>query len=288
MINRKRLAEALKILSENPTKIEQAQARYKNRLAELKAEEAKGIWSSNALREKRERALADRNKTCNLLVDSMKSALSIVKENNDFTAEAIDLNNQKLQNALSMIDRMGSKLTYNDQVNIISQFRGDFSSLRVLEAAFSKAGIKFATETAHNMQKTISSEAVEQMDEVLSFYSYYQTQGQYNFPLEKAWKRSEFLKAAERYGLDLDNVPDPYVLALDMQIDSLSEQEMTISSEDAVQAAKARAEIKAKQYKLAFGKEELQKAKANGEDAAIVFDKIMRGMETPVTQATQR
>jgi hypothetical protein len=48
-LNHTELKKALKILSENPSKIEFAKQKYNDRMKEIRAEEAKGIWSPKAI-----------------------------------------------------------------------------------------------------------------------------------------------------------------------------------------------------------------------------------------------
>ena len=279
-INSNELKKALKILSENPGKIEAEKNKYNARLAEIKAEEAKGIWSPNAIKEKRATALADRDRVCHALAHSMRSALEIVKANNNYDAVAIDLDNKKLQTALSMVSLMGEKMTYNDQLGLASQFRGDPAALRVLETAFAKNGQKWAASNARDLQKTISPQAIDEMETVLNFHDYAETQGRLDFPIERAyWTKGEFGRQADRMGYDLDGVSDPYALALDMQLDRLKEQELTISEDDPIEAAKARASIAAQRYKIANAQKEIGEAKAKGNDPGEVFNRAMRSIE---------
>lgn len=279
-INHVELKKALKILAENPGKIAEAKKKYSDRLAEIKAEEAKGIWSPNAIREKQEKALADRDRICHTLAHSMRIALDYVKENNNYEAEAIDLGNTKLQSALNMISLMGKRLTYSDQVGLVSQFRGDPSSLRVLEAAFAKNGNDWAAKNAREMAKPISQQALDDMDQVLSFHDYYEAQGRLEFPIEKAfWTKGEFSKLADRFGYDLDGVPDSFLLALETTLSDLEEQRMNIPQEDPEQAAKTMAYIDTQRYKVALAKRDVESAKAKGADASEAFNKAMQSVE---------
>ena len=64
---------------------------------------------------------------------------------------------------------------------------------------------------------------------------YAETQGRLDFPIERAyWTKGEFGRQADRMGYDLDGVSDPYALALDMQMDRLKEQELTVTEDDAL------------------------------------------------------
>lgn len=280
-IDNKRLAESLKILAENPGKIEAEKRKYNDRMAEIKAEEAKGIWSPNAIKEKRARALEDRDRVCHALAHSMRSALDTVKANNDYSSVTIDLDNKKLQTALSMVSLMGEKMTYNDQLGVLAQFRGDPASLRVLEAAFAKNGQDWAAKNAREMQKTISEQAINEMSVVLTFHEYAEQRGRFDFPIEKArWTRGEFGKQAERMGFDIDGVSDPFLLAIDMTMDSLEEQDSANMEEsDPVKATQARAKITAQRLKLAAAKQEIANAAKTGKDPAEIFNRALSTVE---------
>ncbi len=180
----------------------------------------------------------------------------------------------------SLVRESFCSLRQNDQLGIVSQFCGDPASLRVLEAAFSKNGQEWAAKNAHNLQKTISNQAVAEMQTVLDFHDYAESKGEFSFPIEKAhWTKNEFGRQASRLGYDLDELSDAYSLCLDMQMDGLNEQGMTINENDPIKAAKERATISAQKYKIAQAKQEIAQAKASGKDPAEMFNKAMKSIE---------
>lgn len=279
-IDNKKLAESLKILAQNPGKIKAQQNLYKDRLAEIRRKEETGNYARNNLEREKAKALESRDRICHSLAHSMREALNYVSQNNDYSVHAIDLDNKKLQTALSMVSLMGGKMSFSDQAGLLSQFKGDPASLRVLEAAFQKEGQAWAAKTAKDMQKPVSEQAIREMSEVLSFSEYAEAQGRLDFPIERAyWTQGEFQKTADRLGLNLDDVADPFTLALDMTMDRLKEEEMTMTEEDPEAAAAARARIAAQKYKIALAKSDIAKAAETGEDPAAIFNKGMIAAE---------
>lgn len=279
-IDNKKLAESLKILAQNPGKIKAQQNLYKDRLAEIRRKEETGNYARNTLEREKAEALASRDRVCHTLAHSMREALNYVAQNNDYSVHAIDLDNKKLQTALSMVNLMGSNMSFSDQLGVINQFKGDPASLRVLEAAFQKLGQSWAAKTAAEMQKPVSNKAIEEMSEVLAFHEYGEAQNRLDFPIERAfWTQGEFQKTADRLGLNLDDVADPFTLALDMTLDRLAEEEMTMTEADPAQAAAARARIAAQKYKIALAKSDIAKAAETGEDPAAIFNKGMIAAE---------
>lgn len=289
--DRKKLTEAYKVVAQNPGRIKAQDQLYRDRLAEIRAKEATGNWSPNTIKREREEAKAEHDRVAHALANAMRPALEYIRQNNDYTSLPIDLDNNKLQRALNMVGLMGGKLSFSDQAGLISQFRGDPASLRVLQAAFEKNGQDWAAKTAKEMQQPISNQALEELSTVLSFHEYYQAKGEFSFPDEKmTWTHPAFEKQAQKLGLDFDEAPDPYSLALDLTLSSLQEEEYATAQEaDPVKAAQERARIAAERYKLANAKNEISKAIANGEDPARIFNKAMataeRGAEARSTGA---
>lgn len=272
-IDRKKMAESLKILAENPDKIKAVEKLYQQRLSEIKAEEKGGNLSPNAVAKKKAEAKEARDRTTHLLAHAMRPALEYVKANNDYTTIPIDLESSKLSRALDVASLLGRSMMFSDQVGILNQFRGDPSALRVLEATFRKNGNTWAADVAKEMQKPISTETLDQMNEVLSFFEYYEAQGRFNFPAERMmWTHGNFKKQADRLGLDLDGVADPYSLMLDMTLDSLEETELANMQEaDSEEVEKSKARIAAQRYKIELAKREI----ANGADPAKVVNKAL-------------
>lgn len=278
----KKLAESLKILAQNPGKIKAQQNLCKEHLAEIRRKEESGNYARNTLEREKAEALESRNRICYGLTHAMRDALNYVAQNNDYSVHAIDLDNKKLQTALSMVSLMGGKMSFSDQAGLLSQFKGDPASLRVLEAAFQKEGQSWAAKTAKDMQKPVSEQAIREMSEVLSFAEYGEAQGRLDFPIERAyWTQGEFQRTADRLGLNLDDVADPFTLALDMTMDRLQEEEMTMgmTEADPAAAAAARARIAAQKYKVALAKSDIAKAAETGEDPAAIFNRGMIAAE---------
>ena len=279
--DRKKLTEAYKVVVENPRRIKAQDRLYQERLADIRAKEATGNWSPNTIKREREEAKAEHDRVAHALANAMRPALEYIRQNNDYTSLPIDLDNNKLQRALNMVGLMGGKLSFSDQAGLISQFRGDPASLRVLQAAFEKNGQDWEAKTAREMQQPISNQALEELSTVLSFHEYYQNKGEFNFPADKmTWTHPAFEKQAQKLGLDFDEAPDPYSLALDLTLSRLQEEEYATAQEaDQVQAAQARARIAAERYKLANAKNEISKAIERGEDPARIFNNAMATAE---------
>ena len=276
MINHSEVKKALKILADNPGKMREAQKAYEARMAEIKAEEAKRIWSPLAIDNMRAEAAQHRNRVCKTLIDAMKSSLATVRDNNSFFDCPIDLDNPKLSNALRVLDVAGDKMSPSDQVNLVTQFRGDFASLRVLEAALNKAGKKWAAMSAHELQRPISDAAIQQMDEVLAFADYANAQGKYDLEMGRCWKHGEFAEAAARYGYDLDGEDDAYNLTLDVTMQMLNaKREDTMTEADPAKAAEAQAYLDAQRAKIKLAQAEIRQAKEHGLDVGKAFNKAM-------------
>ena len=280
-IDRKKMAESLKILAENPGKIKAQEKLYQERLAEIRAKEATGNWSPNTIARERAEAKEARDRVGHALAKAMRPALEYVRANNDYTTISIDLENNKLSRALDTVNLLGKNMVYSDQVGILNQFRGDPASLRVLEATFRKNGNRWAADVAKEMQKPIDSLALDQMGEVLAFHDYAELQGRFNFPAERMmWTHGNFKKQADRLGLDLDGVADPYTLMLEMTLDSLKEAELANMAEaDPKQAKQAQSYVDAARYKINLAKQELSSAAKTGKDPAQIVNRALATVE---------
>lgn len=73
-------------------------------------------------------------------LDAFEKAMAAAKKRGEY----LDVNDQKLTNAMRLIQEMGSNLTDEEAGSINSQFAGDQSSLKALKLSYQKAGI------AHN------------------------------------------------------------------------------------------------------------------------------------------
>lgn len=290
-IDRKELSKALHILNDSPNKIADAEAKCRATLAEIKKREATGDWAVNTLKAERERAFAERNRVCHALAHSMRAALETVKANNNLAEQTLDINSPKIQNAVNVLSLMGKNLTYADAASMLEGFRGDPAALRFIKSAFEKQGLNYAAKQAASMMRSVSSQAIQDMETVLDFSDYAEAKGEWNFPIERAmWSKGEFADMIGRMGYDGDNAPDPYAFALDVAMQDIREEEMspTISEdEDPVAAATERARIQAQKYKIANAQREVANARANGKDPAEVFNKAMSAIEnaTAKTQA---
>lgn len=274
-----KMARSLKILATTPAEIERQQKVYREKLAEIKAEEAKGIWGKVTLDNRRREATADRNRTCNALTRQMREALAFVAENNAYSeSETIDFENRKLQDALRTIEYMGSSLSYADQAAILNSFKGDVGALRVLEKAYAKNKL-YLKDAAHEMQKSIPDEAIRQMDEVLSFAAYAEAKGEFNFPIDRAlWTKGAFQKQLDRLGLNSD--ADVYDAVLDALADKIREGEGVVNetmTEEEKQLEQARQQ--AQLWKLTTMKQELKNAQQNGDNPAGVLNRVLAKFE---------
>ncbi len=272
------MKKALKILADNPGKIEAAQEKYKTRLAEIKAEEVKRIWSPRAIDEMRAKAADERNRTCRVLVDAIESSLATVKGNNSFEDCSLNLDDPKLNNALRILELTGGNMSYSDQANLVAQFAGDFAGLRVLEGAFKKNHMVWAAKSAHELQKPVSDQAVSEMEQVCAFFDYADANNRFDWPMGRArWTHPQFAEAAKRYGYDMDGEDDAYALSLDVTMRMLDERkDETLIEEDPEKAAKARAYLDAQRMKIKLAQAEIKNAKEKGTDPGEVFNRAMR------------
>lgn len=272
-IDHKALSRALNTLTKNPKQIKEAEERCKTVLAEIKSKEASGNWSPNSLKKMREDAIAERNRVCHALAHSMRDALQVVKDNNSFATESLDINSPAIQNAINVLSLMGKNLTYADQASMLESFRGDPAALRFLQSAFEKNGLKFAAKQAKEMYKGISDYAIQQMDEVLAFHDYYEKIGQFSFPIERAtWTKGEFQEALTRMGYETTTA-DPFIAAID----------------DVANSYVSETEDKNAQ---GFYKYLAQEAKAeiyrDGKDGAEVFNRVVQDMELKAAKDAQQ
>lgn len=281
MINHKELAKALSVLASTPNKIAEEKAKYERRLAEIKAKEATGNWSPNTIKAEKEKALADRDRVCHTLAHAMRPALETVKANNNLADEPLDINDPKIQNAINVISVVGKNLTYTDQISMLESFRGNPAALRFVQSAFKKNGMTYAAQQAGEMMKTISNQAISDMETVLNFHDYAESQGRLDFPIERAtWTKGEFGRQFDRMGYNPDTKEDPFTYALDEAMNGIREREFEpMNDTDPEQAAKDKALIAAQKLKLAVAQRDVAKAKESGGDVAEAFNKAMKTFE---------
>ena len=282
-INHAELKKALRILSETPGKIAEEEQKCRDALAEIRQREATGNWSPNTIKAEKERVTNDRDRVCHALAHSMRSALNVVKANNNLADEPLNISDPKLQNAVSVLSLAGKNLSYADQISLLETFRGDPANLRFIKSAFEKNGLTYAAKQADSMMKSIPTQALTEMETVLDFHDYAEAQGRYDFPIEKAyWSKGEYQRQYERMGYAGADT-DPYSYALDLAMEQVREREMFPKyngDTDPEGAAREHAEISAQKYKIAMAQRDIAKARSTGQDAATVFNNAIRSMES--------
>lgn len=285
--DRKEMARNLKLLATTPKEIERQQEVYRAKLAEINAEEKKGIWGKVTLDNRRKEAREERDRTCHALAKRMRPALEYVAANNAYgDTETVDFTSRKLQDALRTIEFMGKDLSYADQAAMLNSFRGDVGALRVLEKAYKKNGL-YMHNAAHEMQKTISKQAIDEMAYVISAHDFYEAQGRFEWPIEKAyWTRGEFQKQLDRLGLE-DTTTDPYAAVLEAATDKVRADRDAVDLEDLTDAEKAieKAKYEAQIIKLNLAQLEMKEAQARGDNPATVLNRQLAKLETAAAQA---
>ena len=283
-INHKELAKALRTIAETPKKVEEAKAKCNAILADVAEKERSGNWSPNSLKTRREEAYAERDRVCHALIHGMRPALDVIKANNDFANEPLDVNNPKLQNAINMLQYM-DKTSYADVASLLEAFRGDPASLRFLKKALEKSGMKWAADNiAAPMMKNVSENAIREMEEVLAFHDYAESQGRLDFPLERArWTKDEFGRELERMGYDDGNAGDAYTFAIQMIADNLNDAKMHPKYNPDTDPAEARAEqerFKTMGDDIGRAMNTIRFPELNNTDTATVFNDLMRKVDT--------
>lgn len=264
-INHEKLKPALKIMNEVPKSLEATEKLYKERLKEIKAKEATGNWSPNAIEKDRARAKADRNLVVDRLIKQMETAVYTISQNNSFEDEKFDFSDSKFQSALNFLSLMGQDMTAKDQINLLEQFRGNPGALNALGAAMKKNKLYFA-DRATEMTKTISQTALEDAAYVIGKYKY---SGVVDTSRMR-WSGSEFKKMSERMGYDMTDAPDPYLSALSDARNSIP------VSDDPTEEAKNNA----KRLKIDLAMREVKKASLENGNVEEVFTKVARGIES--------
>lgn len=263
-INHKELARSLNVIAQNPKKIKEAEEKCKAALADIRAKETSGNWSPNAIKRMRDEAIAERNRVCHGLARAMRPALETIKQNNSPAEEPLDISDPKLQSAINVLSLVGNKMTFADQASLLESFRGSPAALRFLQSAFQKNGMKFAAQQAGEMMRSVSQQAIDQVEEVLNFHDYAESQGRYDFPAERmVWTHGQFQRQIDRMGYEHSS-DDPFLTAID-------------------DVANAYASETADPNAQGFYKYLAQMAKAeiyrDGKDGAEVFNKAVQDME---------
>lgn len=282
--DKKKLAEALKILDTTPKEINRQREAYLRKLREIDAEEKKGIWGKVTLDNRRREAKAARDKTLNALTERMSKAFELVEQNNDYAgSETINFNDPKLNDALRLVELMGKDLSITDQAHLLNTHRGDIGALRVLEKAFSKNNLALK-DTAKELQKPISSRAMNDMKEAIAFAKHYAATGNWTEdPFKRtAWTASAFSKQIDRLNLtDEAAGVDPYSAVIDALGDQLktAREEAQYSELTEEERISAMAQADAEAMHLQLARNELMKAQVEGRDPAEVLNRQLDGME---------
>ncbi len=287
-VDRKKLARSLRLIDETPREIEKQMQIYRNKLSDIAAEEKKGIWGPTTLNARKQEALQERNRVCSALVKTMRESLNYIAENNSYSnSEVIDFTSPKLKDAVNLIQLMGKDLSYSDQVNLLSQFRGDVGSLRVLQKAFNSNGLQHMAKAAGEMQTPIKQQSIEEMNYVISAAEYSMAKGNFSFPIERAtWTKGDFAKQLDKLGLDDDS--NPYDAVITSMTDNLRNEmnEIGISGLDEEEKAREQSKRQAQIMKLQYVQDEMKKAKDRGEDLSGLLNRELKKLEMP-TEAAQ-
>ena len=269
-IDHRALKQALRTLDEAPKKIAQAKTQYSADLEEIRKLERSGNYSPNYINNAKAKAKEKRDRDIKTLAESLKPALATVKANNDYSTAELNLDDPKLQAALSIINTQGKNLAHNLQVQILNQFRGNPSALAVLEGSMKSKGLYFST-LAREMQKSISNEAIENMERAIGYYDYYANhKGIIDFDDKKLyWTRNAFKEQAQRLGYDEDGTEDAYTYAITELRRQAEEEFFSSDQEDSIKASVRKMTLDSIQADVA-------RAKQNGEDVAAAFDRAIK------------
>lgn len=197
---------ALKTLDSGPREIEQARAQYQADQQHIREMENKGILSPIAIRRAKDQAKEKMDTTTRKAVDRMRPALETVRAERNAPGEMIDIESPKLQNAITVINTMGKKLSPSDQIAVIEKFRGDAASLRFVADLFDKYGLYYAN-YARQLTTPVSSDAIQNIAVEIGRYDNF---GKFETD-NLRWTNGEFAKALERNGVNSNE--DPFVAA---------------------------------------------------------------------------
>lgn len=266
MIDHKKLKSALQTLDSAPKAISRAKSEYTSKMQGIRELERSGRYSPNYIKQAQDTARREKDRTVKAMAESMISALQTVRENNDYTGEALSLDDPKLTNALNITSMLGKKMPAATQANILAQFRGNPAALSVLEGAYRQNGLYFA-DMAHEMQRPINTQAMDEMERCLAGYVYNQkAHGVFDVDFAPAtWTMGDFAKQAQRLGYDLSD-ESAYSFALNEELRRLDEA--SFKTED----PSARAAIFAQRTAILKAQREVTEARAAGKDEAAAFE----------------
>ena len=275
-INKKELGSALHVLDEGPKKIAVAKTKYRQDLDSIRQKERSGDYSPNYIAKAKQDARNEHDRVVKTLVDGMKSAYNVVVKNNDYSGEEINLDDKRLQTALTIVNTQGRNLPHDLQIKLLNQFRGEFGALSVLEGAFRANGLYF-TKMAHEMQMPVKASALEDMRTAFAFYDYnLNSKGIVDFDETKiTWSKGAYAAQAERLGLDLSGEENSYIYALNELKRQLDDEAFSAAPDD----IKARGTAQLRRWTIESTAEELKNAKQTGKDESSIFNKAINSLE---------
>lgn len=283
-MDKRELAKSLKLLDSTPKEINRQREAYRAKLAEIDAEEKRGIWGKVTLDNQRKAAKAERDKTISALVKRMTDAFNYVAQNNAYgESETIDFSDKKLNDALHMVEVMGKDLSVADQAALLNSYCGNIGALRVLEKAFAKNGLALK-DTAKELQKPISGRAMEEMKTAIAFAQHYAAKGDWSEdPFSRCrWTMGEFGKQIDRLALEDEAAGvTPYSAVLDALSEQIKAAKTETQLSDMTDDEKTDAEAKAdaELLMLQLAREELTKAQANGKNPSELINRQLDKME---------
>ena len=196
-----KLASDLKTLSDGYRRMNEYEEEYQERVKGLYLPDY-DMFSEGFKNQAKAKLKAARDEKMSALAKKMQTALESVMETDALDGKRLDPTDARLASALNLVNTIGKEMSYEDQRAILDQFRGDLPALRIVGAAYRKAGL-YAAKDAQELLKPLDSQAVEDMGRALAGYFY---QGEW----EKGnlrWTHGEFDRYAERLGLDIGGNP---------------------------------------------------------------------------------
>ena len=197
---------ALQTLDKGPKEIAAAQQQYKADQQHIREMEAKGIWAPVAVQRMKDQAKEKLDTATRKGVDKMRSALDTVRAEQN-SREKVDINSARIQNLINTVNTMGKDLSYDMQIDIIDNFKGDTAGLQFVHDLFKRKGLHTA-DYAKSLTKGVSGQALENMQYAISKYDYF---GEWDNS-KNYWTGGEFAQAHERFAAD--GSEDPYIEAL--------------------------------------------------------------------------
>lgn len=216
---------ALKICAKTPGEIVELQEKYERLIADVYHGDNYRIYS-NEWKNTRAHALrAECRSKVKKMTDSLQKSCEFLLENDELASQRLDLNSDKMKNAIAIISMLGHDLGGEEQLNILDEFRGDLPALKFLAQVYKKNGLFFA-DRAEELSQPVSQKAIEDLLERNAYFDYDENAvwepGQSKFSL------GEFKNAAERFGIDLEKNPS-YVTAMsDIRITNFDRERLKL------------------------------------------------------------